>query len=79
LYTQEVLDMVMWMREFNQSGKGHIEFWGFDMRKPGAALANVSKFLDAADPEYSTTAYKGLSAALLQLTRHKPPKIPVSG
>ena len=30
--TQEVLDMILWMREFNQSGKGHIEFTGFDMQ-----------------------------------------------
>ena len=32
--TQEVLDMVLWMREFNKSGKGRVEFTGFDMQTP---------------------------------------------
>lgn len=29
--TKEVLEMIQRMREFNQSGKGRIEFTGFDM------------------------------------------------
>lgn len=29
--TKEVLEMIQWMREFNQSGKGRIAFTGFDM------------------------------------------------
>jgi erythromycin esterase len=32
--TEEVLDMILWMREFNKSGKGRIEFTGFDMQTP---------------------------------------------
>src|ERR671927_351649 len=35
--TEEVLDMVQWMREFNQSGKGRVEFTGFDMQTPDVA------------------------------------------
>jgi erythromycin esterase len=31
--TQEVLAMIHWMREFNKSGKGRVQFTGFDMRK----------------------------------------------
>src|SRR6476620_4385532 len=30
--TQEVLELILWMREFNKSGKGPIEFTGFDMQ-----------------------------------------------
>src|SRR5215470_11780077 len=29
--TEEVLDMIRWMRDFNASGKGRLEFTGFDM------------------------------------------------
>jgi erythromycin esterase len=29
--TEEVLDMILWMRRFNESGKGRVEFTGFDM------------------------------------------------
>ena len=29
--TEELLNMIRWMREFNQSGKGRLEFTGFDM------------------------------------------------
>src|SRR6516165_9088410 len=35
--TQEVLDMVLWMREFNKSGKGPVQFTGFDMQTPKVA------------------------------------------
>src|ERR1043165_3174981 len=30
--TQEVLEMIHWMREFNKSGKGRVQFTGFDMQ-----------------------------------------------
>jgi erythromycin esterase-like protein len=43
--TQEVLAMVQWMREFNQSGKGHVEFTGFDMQTPNVALRIATEFL----------------------------------
>src|SRR5438874_3666950 len=39
--TEEVLDMIRWMREFNKSGKGRVEFTGFDMQTPTVALENV--------------------------------------
>ena len=41
--TQEVLDMVLWMREFNKSGKGRVEFTGFDMQTPNVANADRSR------------------------------------
>jgi erythromycin esterase len=63
--TQEVLDMILWMREFNASGKGRIEFLGFDMQEPRVAAGIVRAFVARADPEYAQAlegAYAGLDA-----------------
>jgi erythromycin esterase-like protein len=58
--TEEVLDMILWMREFNKSGKGHIEFTGFDMQTPTVPIKTVSDFLLAHDAAY----YHGTVEAL---------------
>ena len=58
--TEEVLKMILWMREFNKSGKGHIEFTGFDMQTPTVPIRTVSDFLLARDPAY----YHGTAEAL---------------
>ncbi len=50
--TKEVLEMIQWMREFNQSGKGRIEFTGFDMQTPDVALKIVKDFAAAHDRDY---------------------------
>jgi erythromycin esterase len=50
---QEYLDLVGWMREWNRSGNGRVEFWGFDMQTPDAALENIRSFVDSVDPQYS--------------------------
>jgi hypothetical protein len=50
--TEEVLDMIRWMREFNQSGKGHVEFTGFDMQTPTVAVEIVRDFVSKYDPEF---------------------------
>ena len=50
--TQEVLDMVLWMREFNTSGKGRVQFTGFDMQTPDVAAGIVGDFVAGADPDY---------------------------
>ena len=62
--TQEVLDMVLWMREFNKSGKGRVEFTGFDMQTPTVALNIVKDFVAAADPDYTPTLNKAGELAL---------------
>jgi erythromycin esterase-like protein len=49
--TEEVLAMVEWMRQYNQSGKGRIEFTGFDMQTPDVAMDVVLAFLKKVDPE----------------------------
>ena len=51
--TKEVLDMIQWMREFNQSGKGRVEFTGFDMQTPTVAAQIVSDFASENDPDYA--------------------------
>ncbi|MHC4548585.1 MAG: erythromycin esterase family protein [Planctomycetota bacterium] len=49
--TEEVLAMVEWMREFNASGRGRIEFTGFDMQTPDVAARIVKDFVRRFDPE----------------------------
>lgn len=51
--TEEILDLIEWMRDFNESGDGKIEFWGFDMQFPGVAVDSVSSFINQADPTFS--------------------------
>lgn len=53
--TEEVLAMVEWMREFNRSGKGHIEFTGFDMQTPTVAAEIVHKYISEHDASYLPT------------------------
>ncbi|MBL8233821.1 MAG: erythromycin esterase family protein [Bryobacterales bacterium] len=50
--TEEVLAMVEWMREFNASGKGRVQFTGFDMQTPNVALDIVRDFITRTEPEY---------------------------
>ncbi len=50
--TQEVLDMILWMRDHNRKGKGRLEFVGFDMQEPKVAAENVRAFVAKFDPEY---------------------------
>jgi len=52
--TKEVLDMVLWMRQFNQSGKGRIQFTGFDMQTPDVANTIVRDFVAKADSGYAS-------------------------
>ena len=50
--TEEVLAMIEWMREFNEEGKGRMEFWGFDVQTPTVAMEDVESFIEVAEPEY---------------------------
>jgi erythromycin esterase-like protein len=61
--TQEVLDMVLWMREFNKSGKRRVEFTGFDMQYPVVASGIVRDFVEKADSEYGATFAKAYGTA----------------
>jgi erythromycin esterase-like protein len=55
--TEEVLAMVRWMRQFNQSGKGHVEFTGFDMQTPNVALQIATEFLKQHDDTLVKSAH----------------------
>jgi erythromycin esterase-like protein len=71
--TEEVLDMVRWMREFNQSGKGRVEFTGFDMQTPDVANEIVRDFVAKADPEYAPALAHASELALAPVS---PPQAP---
>ncbi|HEV3253090.1 MAG TPA: erythromycin esterase family protein [Candidatus Acidoferrales bacterium] len=53
--TEEVLNMILWMREFNRQGKGRIEFTGFDMQTPKLAMKIVQSFVATNDKAYEAT------------------------
>ena len=69
--TQEVLDQVLWMREFNKSGKGPVQFTGFDMQYPQVAFEIVREAVAKSDPEYAPVL---AAAAKLALAPVKPPQ-----
>src|SRR5262245_45692034 len=52
--TQEVLAMIRWMREFNKSGKGRVQFTGFDMQTPAVAASIVQDFIARYDAPFVT-------------------------
>ncbi|HXJ40001.1 MAG TPA: erythromycin esterase family protein [Bryobacteraceae bacterium] len=58
--TQELLDLVIWMREFNRSGKGHLMFTGFDMGDPKPAALIVTEFVSKHDANYSDSLREAL-------------------
>jgi erythromycin esterase-like protein len=52
--TEEVLAMIRWMREFNKSGKGRVQFTGFDMQVPDVAVSIVGDFASRYDASFVT-------------------------
>jgi erythromycin esterase-like protein len=73
--TQEVLDMILWMRDYNAAGHGRIEFTGFDMQEPGVATANVAAFVAKNDPDWS----KELARLYRNVSNVKEPVQPTFG
>jgi erythromycin esterase-like protein len=64
--TEEVLDMIKWMRAFNASGKGRVQFTGFDMQTPTVAVQTTEAFVSRYDAPYSATlaeAVRGVAKA----------------
>jgi erythromycin esterase len=49
--TREVLALVEWLRELNRSGRGRVQFRGFDLQNPGSAAAVVIDLAARAAPE----------------------------
>ncbi len=61
--TQEVLDLILWMRRFNASGRGRIQFLGLDMQLGELAMSNTRAFVAEYDPDYANaleSAYRDL-------------------
>jgi erythromycin esterase-like protein len=50
--TEEVVNMIRRMREFNASGWGPVQFTGFDMQMPDMAAGIVRNFLSIVDPDH---------------------------
>ena len=61
--TEEVLTMIQWMRAFNQSGKGRVQFTGFDMQTPTVAAENVRTFVAKHEPAYLAAVAEATTAA----------------
>ena len=61
--TEEVLDMIRWMREFNKSGKGRVQFTGFDMQLPNVAAEIARDFVARYDPDYLETVRSAATMA----------------
>jgi len=61
--TEEVLDMIRWMREFNKSGKGRVQFTGFDMQFPNVAAETARDFVARYDPDYLETVRSAATMA----------------
>ena len=50
--TEEVLEMIRWMRAFNASGRGRVQFTGFDMQTHTVALDIAQRFVRRYDSAY---------------------------
>ena len=50
--TQEVLDLILWMRAYNEraGSQPHLSFYGFDMQSPWLAMDNVVQYLQEVNP-----------------------------
>jgi erythromycin esterase-like protein len=58
--TEEVLDMILWMRRFNQSSGRRLQFTGFDMQTPTIAMENVRAFVTRYDPPSATAIARAI-------------------
>ena len=58
--TEEVLDMIRWMRNFNASGKGRLQFTGFDMQTSTVARQIAAGFVSKYDPAFAPTIQEAI-------------------
>jgi erythromycin esterase-like protein len=49
--TEELLGLLQWMRRFNSSGAGRLEYTGFDLRRADSAAQIVLDFIQQHDPQ----------------------------
>ena len=70
--TEEVLDMILWMRDYNKSGKGRIQFTGFDMQTPTVSIDTVRKFVMSHDPAFYAATLDPIYSEVLKMEQSKP-------
>jgi erythromycin esterase len=66
--TKEVVALIEWMRSYNMSGRGRIEFTGFDMQADSIAAENVLTFLTKNEPTYAAVVRKKFSTIRQRIT-----------
>ena len=75
--TQELLHMVLWMREYNKAGGGRVEFTGFDMQSPTLAIEIIRDFVAKTDVDYAPALARACKMALSLNPRAVDPTIAV--
>ena len=55
-YTEEVLGLIEWIRDYNRKHGAKIQFLGFDMQTGTVAAANARTFVAKADPGFAKEA-----------------------
>ena len=60
--TEEVLEMIRWMRRYNEDPAHHakLKFLGFDMQNPAASVRPLLSYLKRVDPEQAEAAVERL-------------------
>jgi erythromycin esterase len=72
--TEEVVDLVRWMRDWNASGgQPRVHFVGIDMQFPGAAIDSVVSFVGRLDPNDATDVVAKYSC--LNVYRNTPTRV----
>lgn len=68
--TEEVLDMIRWMRQYNADPRHYnkVKFYGFDMQSMPRAIRVVLNYLRRVDPEQATASEKALAVLINPFT-----------
>lgn len=77
--TQELLNLIGWMREVNQSGRGHVELAGFDMNDPTSAQQALRQFVARNDVGYLPTLKRSSRQATAAHAKARPADFGVAG
>ncbi len=76
--TEEMLEFVEWMRRFNASGRGHLQFVGFDMTKPDVPAEIVQSFFRHVDPVWADSV-EALRRAMTRAGQSRATSVNVQG
>lgn len=60
--TNEMLDLVRWMRAYNASGQGHVRFAGFDIQVPDREVEEVIGWVRVHAPEHAAAVTAALGS-----------------